>query len=257
MLKTINISSMRDLSAEDCSFVEQVIHCAERTSKWGCANHLSRLIDNTPVFLVSETPRLPEYLENWDNHDDRDGNRKKVKPPEELLGFYSRLNCSFLNKQPAIFICPDKIWESTGNIMDFRILTAKVIIHELAHALMDNDGKQFSYVMEIDRELFDSIEEPLANWFVLKYFYFNGEGLNYHYAEEFILSQPMYYKLGYDFFHSDINDNMWYRWRNKKEHFTDSFTNGKAASDWIKKAKDSIHERHASGLKTELENILK
>ena len=109
------------------------------------------------------------------------------------------------NKSPSIYLCPENIkiiCDPESNEV-FQIILADVIIHEFAHGKMDDIGEEFKYMNNF-REFFDSIEEPFANWFVLKYFYYSGNGHYFDLIKSSIKSQFEFYKLGYNFFHSNM-----------------------------------------------------
>ncbi len=217
MLKVININSAIDLSLHDRTFIEQVIICAEKDKRWNSLNHLSQFLDTVPVFLLrkEDMPELPDHFK-----------KDYVFPPPELLGFYTRLDIRYLKDNPkknlpAVFICPEniKLLCRPSGIEEYQRLLADVVIHEFAHAKMDDKGEQFTY-MDNNREFFDSIEEPFANWFVLKYFYYYGNGEYFHKVEDNIKKQPGYYRLGYDFFCSiqELDDDkpLWKLWKDNK-----------------------------------------
>ena len=72
-------------------------------------------------------------------------------PPPEVLGFYARiyhLNTLNFNGFPSIYICPEniKIICKPKSNEAYQIILTDVIIHEFAHALMDDNGKQFTYM---------------------------------------------------------------------------------------------------------------
>jgi hypothetical protein len=237
MLKVININSAIDLSLHDRTFIEQVIICAEKDNRWIIQNHLSPLLENMPVFLINKTSMkdLPEYLkyeirkvqEQQEQEESKSKNKSKhnIPIPYDMLGFYAYMDIQCLKdspkKHPAVFLCPEniKLLCRPSGIEEYQRLLADVVIHEFAHAKMDDKGEQFTY-MDNNREFFDSIEEPFANWFVLKYFYYYGNGEYFHKAEDNIKKQPGYYRLGYDFFCSiqelDDEEPLWKLWKDNK-----------------------------------------
>jgi hypothetical protein len=247
MLKVINIDSRVDLTKHDITFVEQVIEYAENDKRWMDKNHLSPFMEKIPVFLLGKDkmPELPDYLKDY-----------KI-PPIELLGFFTRLTTDrvYFKDIPVIFLCPEniKLLCKPQSLEEYQRILADVTIHEFAHAKMDNNGEQFNSLMKDHRKFFDSIEEPLANWYVLKYFFYYGNGDFFHEVETSIKKEPMYYKLGYDFFHSDIADGLWKDWKNKKSTIAQNTDIG----DWLNKANEYINDRaHPFDIKSGLDNVL-
>jgi hypothetical protein len=259
MLKVININSTIDLPSHDCAFVEQVIIYAEKDSRWKPNNHLSPILDKIPVFLVSKEnmPKLPDYLK---------GKKWDMVPPIELLGYYTRIehaslfpnpNNKFLNS-PAVYICPEniKILCKPQNIEGYQTILADVFIHEFAHAKMDDDGEEFDY-MDKDREFFDSIEEPFANWFVLEYFYFYGNGNYFSKVISAMAEEPSFYRLGCNFFNSKIDENSWEGWGKNKKRITLN-TPREEKDYWLNTARNIVYSgNEAINVKEGLENILK
>lgn len=232
MLKVININSAIDLTLHDRAFIEQVISYAERDNRWIVQNHLSPLLENVPVFLVSTTSmnNLPEYLKSDIKKEQELENSKKnsnfnISQPPEVLGFYACLDIQCIKdapkKYPVVFLCPEniKLLCRPSGIEEYQRILAEITVHEYAHAKMDDAGEQFIY-MNNNREFYDSIEEPFANWFVLKYFYYYGNGKFFHNVEDNISKQPSYYRLGCNFYYSIQDDDkkvpLWGLWKNKK-----------------------------------------
>ena len=144
--------------------------------------------------------------------------------PTESLGCYFSIG-QFDYPQPAIFLCPEKIEEAARNkYIDKKVLYSKVLIHELAHAIMDptnifENGTLKSKVSEqklvSDADVF--MEESLANMITLQYFEaaksIIGEK-DFEQVKSFMEKQPEAYKFGitqYEKLHTD-----WRVWRNNK-----------------------------------------
>jgi hypothetical protein len=227
MVKVINISSKLELKNDDICFVENVFQYAERVTKiWKEENTLSGLMKNIPVFLLNPNDMpiraVYEDEEYTTRHNgsfilrenkNKNLNNVSEEPDKikitEYLGFYTRENCSYLKNMPSIFLCPERIWESS-KIVGYQPLLAKVIVHEFAHAIMDLDNQN----SEIDcgSKFFRWVEEPFANWFVLKYLHAYGNGSVFHKIRDFIENQPINYMLGNDFFDAKLDHTYWQKW---------------------------------------------
>lgn len=149
----------------------------------------------------------------------------KGEYPTESLGCYFSLG-QFNYPQPAIFLCPERIEEAARNKnIDKKVLYSKVLIHELAHAIMDptnellNNGilkqKVLGQKLGSDADVF--MEESLANMITLQYFEaaksIIGEN-DFERVKSFMEKQPEAYKFGitqYEKLHTD-----WREWRKNK-----------------------------------------
>ena len=222
MLKVININSTIDLTRHDCAFIEQVIFMAEEVDAWEHENSISSLLNKIPVYLLNEDSMPP-----GDAYEDENGGDNSNT---EYLGFYDRIKCRHIDFVPAIFICPERIFLASKQKIGYQELLAKVIIHEFAHAIMDYNYENKG--IDISCEFFRWVEEPFANWFVLKYFYSYGSGDTFKQVADFIKGQPPNYRLGWNFYNSLCKkDKLWKDWRNKKA----SLDAGKSHK-WLKKA---------------------
>lgn len=148
----------------------------------------------------------------------------KGEYPTESLGCYFSIG-QFNYPQPAIFLCPERIEEAARHkYIDKKVLYSKVLIHELAHAIMDptnifKNGTLKTKVSEqklvSDADVF--MEESLANMITLQYFgaakSIIGEE-DFEQVKSFMEKQPEAYKFGitqYEKLHTD-----WREWRNNK-----------------------------------------
>lgn len=144
--------------------------------------------------------------------------------PTELLGCY--FSSQENSPVPVIYLCPEKIEEAARNKnIDKKVLYAKVLIHELAHAIMDPtnelEGKNLKSKKDIesktksDADVF--MEESLANMITLQYFEAAKSiiGKNdFERVKSFMEKQPEAYKFGitqYEKLHTD-----WRKWRKNK-----------------------------------------
>lgn len=161
----------------------------------------------------------------------------------DLLGFYCHEAQILGPRRPVIGICVERLRQCA--VVDgkydhsrFTILTAKVLIHELAHALMALTPSSKS---QTTQDMHKWVEEPMANLITLEYFScyrrpYRRVGVA-HYdatvsmAEEpmipnpyevvrsFMLTQqPPEYQLGVHLFDKGIRQ--WWLWRNHKSEAT-------------------------------------
>lgn len=135
--------------------------------------------------MVSERERTPwrgEYL--WSIEDSA--------PDTEMLGYYTR--ASGLYDQPAIVICPERIERvAQGNDDQTLMLMVKVLIHELAHAVMDANQEKKLYGKK--DAFYHWVEESLANDLTLEVLQ-HYDPRFYDYAKFFIAHQSPAYRLG-------------------------------------------------------------
>lgn len=145
--------------------------------------------------------------------------------PTESLGCYipsSQENYPY----PVIYLCPENIEDAARNKkIDKKVLYAKVLIHELAHAIMDPtnvlEGENLKSKKDIepktksDADVF--MEESLANMITLQYFKaaksIIGEN-DFKRVKSFMKIQPEAYKFGIEQFQRLHTD--WRKWRNNK-----------------------------------------
>jgi len=211
-----NVDSQIEITAFDMVFINQVFHAAKNSSTWNPEISLTEYLKIVPVFLLSDNSMQKfDYVIRKSEDPDRN-------PSTEYLGFYKRLTdiTESIPYIPAIFICPERIWKSINkpfnkNKINYQELLTKVIIHEFAHAKMDT-GRNDKFP-DYSEEFYRYVEEPLANWFVLKYLYHYGNGHFFNVAKEFINSQPDEYKKGVDLFENSIPDNCWKNWLELKK----------------------------------------
>lgn len=208
MLKVININSPIDLTHHDCAFVEQVIDMAEKAPGWNQANSLSPLLDKIPVFLLDKD----KFDNSFEGKSIKDPVNTETQPPE-YIGVYTRLDEKLFNKIPSIFICPEKLLPIKNR--SFQEMLADLLIHEFAHAKMDTSNVKSH--ASIPNDFYNSVEEPLANWFVIKYFYSYSNGKLFHSVKNSIKHEPANYSRGWDFFAHSISDSCWVEWRQLKE----------------------------------------
>ena len=115
----------------------------------------------------------------------------------DLLGVYvsqfkSKSSTGFAEKKSEIFLWVDKIKRSGGDY-DYKPLIRQVLVHELAHAIMDVHEYPF---FNPDYHLFR--EESLANALSLYIMgkIYKHDSNNYKFLVEFVSMQPLQYALG-------------------------------------------------------------
>ena len=151
---------------------------------------------------------------------------KKYDKCIELLGCYFPLK----DIGPMIYLCPKRIEACVTKNLSKTVLYALVLIHEFAHAMMDEtnilcENKEENIVcskahpikeLEID-ELY--MEEALANMITLQYFE-NESSCIKDAVRSFMKEQPAPYQFGIQLY--DTNDKQidWREWRKYKAQST-------------------------------------
>jgi hypothetical protein len=123
---------------------------------------------NIPIFLVNEN--------DFDKNNSRKGKDREYEyeknddtnPPTEWLGYYTRAKFGLFSNTPIIVICPERIKKCSINRDEFTWLFAKVLIHELCHAVMDHRAENVKYGKCDD--FFRWMEESTANMETLTIF---------------------------------------------------------------------------------------
>ena len=141
----------------------------------------------------------------------------------EYFGYYDSYNSAIVRCQERISKAPAK-WKKHHCNITSRELYVVVLVHALAHALMDptkSEEKSYAYQPIIttqngflEREVL--MEESLANMITLQFFAKLGkpEVVRYGEVREFIGIQPLPYRYGLDQF--DILKPDWRLWREAK-----------------------------------------
>ena len=115
---------------------------------------------NIPILLRKD---MPEYKELWKDLDD---SRKVYYIPQgTVLGYYTKYDEENFCKGPHIVLGPEIIKKSSEEkSISFEVLFTKVLIHELAHAMMDNSN---NWPSSLEAK---AMEESLANKITLNWF---------------------------------------------------------------------------------------
>ena len=170
---------------------------------------MSTLFENVPIKLVEEKDMPdPKIVGEF---------------ATETLGYYVSKDRNY-NNFCLIYLCPKRIEFVAKQLnMELRLLYAIVLIHELAHAIMDstntiqNVGKAKDQSKEMLSEIDNAMEESLANMITLQYFGAAKDILDdgvFEKVEYFMNKQPDAYRFGilqYNVLRTD-----WRIWRNKK-----------------------------------------
>ena len=186
-----------------------------------------------PILLKK---KLPEYSSFWKEIDDE--RRNQYIPNGEVLGYYSRDEHP-LCMGPHIVLCPENIRQiAQAYHIPFKILMAKVLVHEIAHALMDRyriiDGNGIQYTNPKENwpntVEAKAMEESMANAITLFVFrkYANED---YKYVRHYIDNmQSAIYKFG--LWQEQIYAD-WNKWRNSSKQ------NTKELKEWFNKCFDN------------------
>ena len=186
-----------------------------------------------PILLKK---KLPEYSSFWKEIDDE--RRNQYIPHGEVLGYYSRDEHP-LCMGPHIVLCPENIRQiAQAYHIPFKILMAKVLVHEIAHALMDRyqiiDGNEIQYTNPKENWSntveAKAMEESMANAITLFVFrkYANED---YKYVRHYIDNmQSAIYKFG--LWQEQIYAD-WNKWRDSSKQ------NTKELKEWFNKCFDN------------------
>ena len=186
-----------------------------------------------PILLKK---KLPEYSSFWKEIDDE--RRNQYIPNGEVLGYYSRDEHP-LCMGPHIVLCPENIRQiAQAYHIPFKILMAKVLVHEIAHALMDRyqiiDGNEIQYTNPKENwpntVEAKAMEESMANAITLFVFrkYANED---YKYVRHYIDNmQSAIYKFG--LWQEQIYAD-WNKWRDSSKQ------NTKELKEWFNKCFDN------------------
>lgn len=221
-------------------------------------NHhsLVDLFRDIPFYLLSpmDMPDLQSYEVEDVNHED-DGTL--AYPPTEYLGFYTRTIFGYGFPRPAIYLCPERFaeMENMGAIYQ-QVLIAKVVLHELAHAWMDDQRLSLKSLMA--DEFFMCMEESMANYMTLKVLHwYSDQNLGYSYplerAIEFIQEQPVNYKLGYDLYKCRFLEPYFVEWASQKEGI---MGNTDAKQEWLTYVRGNVGNTNPKELLRLFENLL-
>lgn len=168
-----------------------------------------------PILLKSKEG-MSEYVELWKKGigwEDEEYNKYLDDLKEFnkfiVLGYYTREDEDGC-KGPHIVLCPENIEDaaSDSNLKDKKeLLYLIVLIHELAHAMMDKNHVSLNSLFS------NAMEESLANMITLQWFDALNRS-NYHKVKSFVETQPKIYKFGINQFQAGVD---WTKWRDSKK----------------------------------------
>ena len=164
-----------------------------------------------PIIMKKE---MPDYEKLWENID------KRYIPKGKVLGYYTRED-EDVCRGPHIVIGADEIANAAKDLLSFKVLFAKVLVHELAHAIMDkylekqdanNKNSLWPYCTEAK-----AMEESLANMITLQCFYQFAHN-DYPYVLNYIdQKQPAIYQFG---IWQEKIDADWKKWCDNSKGYT-------------------------------------
>lgn len=199
------------------------------------------LLSQITVYLVreEEMPTMIEYFKSKDLSDDEIPQATISK----ALGCYYPMSRIIENKKIQIIICPELIEQTAKSMgIDKNVAYAKVIIHEFAHAVMDERNiisreKYNEDVIKLDKgpgnkinfhnPLFEFVmEESIANYLTLLKFQTSTSSIQKD-VYRFIDNQPEAYRFGIKQFDAHVKA---CKWRTMKDIITPE-----KAQEWLDK----------------------
>ena len=242
-LMMYNIDSGVEIDSECLSYMNMLV------DKWllsnvnmpVCSDSLFRMIPfagrkpDIPILLKKGPYKYEDHWEEIKEHPQKEDYR----PKGNVLGYYTRKDEDKCNG-PHIVLFPETIQESANNnTKHFKVLMAKVLVHEIAHALMDKyrivDGDSLCFTdsnknWPVTLEA-KAMEESLANAMTLYVFKKYATNEDYKYVYDYIFNQPAIYQFG--IWQEQIAAD-WKKWydsskqdtSNLKEWFNKCFGNG-------------------------------
>ena len=159
-----------------------------------------------PILLISSHD-MPDYFKLWKEINWEDNNYKDYLNELKtyiVLGYYTRRS-EYGCEGPHIVLCPENIESVAEKLaIDAKLVYLIVLIHELAHAMMDKNRANGSI-----KSLFaHAMEESLANMITLKWFEDNNKK-ELKRVKRFIKSQPQIYQFGIKQFDAGVDWNKW------------------------------------------------
>ena len=125
-------------------------------------HHMMYYPEINPDIPILLKKSMPEYDHFWKDIEDK--RKKRYIPQGAVLGYYTKDDEDFC-KGSHIVLCPEAINQlSADTEIPFRVIFAKTLVHELAHAMIDN-SKNWPSSLEAK-----AMEESLANMITLEWF---------------------------------------------------------------------------------------
>jgi hypothetical protein len=245
----INLNSKYDLSAAQVHYVQSIILGDDYHEP---GDSITRLMDEIPIFLL-QSDSMPDQERGESN-----------QPPTEWLGFYQHGSCILGVNTPVIGISPERIIQCVGSEEELMLLTAKVIVHEFAHAKMRLH--HCSKYTPVD-EFYNWMEEPMANLITLEYFnnsrHIRGGRYRqtahvatihdpFEFVRGFISGQPDNYRLALDLYDNGVR--CWWTWCRHKDDIQKRM---KEKQDWLDYVKVNVGITEKSKLSQLFEALCK
>lgn len=203
------------------------------------------LLSQITVYLVNpdSMPTMEEYIGKYDIKKEDIDNITQQTRISKALGCYYRNPINIAGKEVKICICPELIEDFADSIgIDKNIAYAKVIVHEFAHAMMDeqkivklyNDKPCLDYINSTRATLnpiFHLVmEESVANCITLNKFHaatLDEKNTIINDVIKFIEHQPDAYKFGIKQSNAKIKV---CKWRTMKDRIDNT-----KAEEWLRK----------------------
>ncbi|MFC2176124.1 hypothetical protein ACFLR1_04055 [Bacteroidota bacterium] len=192
-----------------------------------------------PFFLLNDysMPQPEIILPLGIDHQNSNVTIRVRNVPTELLGFYSRIILGYGRPTPAIYLSPEAIMHVANNGLMPEVLFAKVVIHELAHAYLDNldnDG----YGSHDDFYLW--MEESLANYLTLLAMDLHSKKMGntncINQTREFIRTQPANYAFAAELYTHEFTG-VFGQWRENKHVIN---AKGIEKNDWLQYVRNNF-----------------
>jgi hypothetical protein len=166
--------------------------------------YIATLVHTIPIFLMDKGEFPEENLE------------LEGEKSIDLLGAYFQNIGKNNESKPYIELYVDRIYDSAKkDDKKFKWLFAKTLIHELAHAVLDNYNTHIHYrhvnKISCNTDFGKWREESMANAIALRIIKDFGDKDFYDYTKNFMLTQPAEYALGVlmeDFDYGDLRSVM-------------------------------------------------
>ncbi|MFW5670624.1 MAG: hypothetical protein ACOCM4_15625, partial [Acetivibrio ethanolgignens] len=204
------------------------------------------LLSQIKVYLVKkeDMPTMEEYIGKYDIKKEDIDNITQQTRISKALGCYYRNPRNIAGKEVKICICPELIEDFADSIgIDKNIAYAKVIVHEFAHAMMDEqnvvsldkDKQYLDYTISNNLSFHDPhfrfvMEESVANCITLNKFkasYLKNSDIVINDVIKFIEHQPDAYKFGIKQSNAKIKV---CKWRTLKDKIDKN-----KAEEWLRK----------------------
>lgn len=243
-MNIININSTMTLTPAQISFIQSILIHGE-DDPWS-EDDFIHLTQDIPIFLLAahSMPNITPV-----GHSRYDEKRNAIttdlpkfpldrKPPMEYLGFFDAAYPLLGHPKPIIALCPERIASCVQNDDELLMLTAVVLIHELAHAKIWTDG--LSHYQPAEDTFSHWMEESMANAMTLRTLrrydrnhdrWMRSQGRRpmttaaplantfirsiAEFAENFMRMQPDPYRLGAELSNRLVS-RFWYRWARDK-----------------------------------------